>query len=229
MNLLSLTFPELKRLLFVYFCLTGLMAIAFFLIRWGCFDAAWWAAAWQGASSAMTLATIALGAFSRKTWTSPRWSQLLNRPMIHGVWYGHLDSSFLGIDGNRMAPIPIYLVIRQTYLTLSIESFTANQDGESNVEALLQNVRTQALRLSYIFELRRQYNGENKLTLGAGDLKLIDGGRRLRGHYWTNSPTQGTLDLQLKSRYCDGVNSFGDCETSALIHPIYVHGDRRAE
>ena len=112
----------------------------------------------------------------------------MRRPIVHGVWRGTLRSDFRQSDKAQLE-IPIIFVIRQTYLTISIESFTKSQEGESKLEALIQNGRTEATRLCYVFELRRQYQGENKLTTGSGELRLIDNSTRLRGHYWTNTPT----------------------------------------
>jgi hypothetical protein len=152
------------------------------------------------------------------------------QPIVHGVWFGELHTNFKDDNGDAMRPIKIYFAIKQTYLTLAIESFTQSQDGESSVEALLQNTKTQLTRLSYIFELRRQYPGENKLTAGSGELKLVDAGTRLKGHYWTNSPTQGILDLRLVSRHCESVHSYEDAMKASAAHPFSptIHASTQA-
>lgn len=131
----------------------------------------------------------------------------MRRPIVHGVWRGTLRSDYKQ-TGKTLLDIPIVFVIWQTYLTISIESFARFQEGESKLEALIKNGRAEAARLSYVFELRRQYQGENKLTTGAGDLRLINESKNLKGHYWTNSPTFGELQLELLSRECDGVDCF---------------------
>lgn len=51
------------------------------------------------------------------------------------------------------------------------------------------------LRSMYEFHIRKP--DERKLTTGAAELKLIESGKRLRGHYLTNSPTLGFADLNL--------------------------------
>lgn len=70
----------------------------------------------------------------------PRW---IGRPSINGVWIGTLSSDFGQAPGlNAPLIVPIAFLMRQSYLTLSIQSFTATQTGESKVEALMHNIRT---------------------------------------------------------------------------------------
>lgn len=208
MNVLSITYAELERLLKVFGWVTAALAASLAFARWRFFDASLVAAGFQGVTAAITVTTILLGFLARSTWCSPRLARWLSRPIVHGVWIGELRTDFKRPDGSNREPIRIAFVIRQTYLSLSIQSFTASQEGESKLEALVQNAKNESTRLCYTFELLRQYGGENKLTAGSGDLKLLEQGQRLKGHYWTNSPTQGELDLRLVCRDCDGIDSF---------------------
>lgn len=207
MNLLSLTYAEFERLLKGFTIVTIVVAGLILAVRLA-LDTPLPTAAWQAITSALTVTGFAFGLFARRTWNYPLLAKWLGRPIVHGLWRGTLNTSYKRSDGQTVPPIEIAFVIRQTYLSLSIESFTSNQEGESKVEALIQNMRTDATRICYIFELRRQYNGENKLTTGSGELKLLDAGNRLKGHYWTNSPTQGDLELTLVTRDCEGVNCY---------------------
>ncbi|MNF68494.1 hypothetical protein D3C85_491400 [compost metagenome] len=206
MNNLSLTHTELQRLFKVYFWLVVGLAACFYLLHIP-FGYEMLTAAWRSVTYGLACATLLFGAFFKLAWRSPRIAQWMRRPIVHGVWRGTLSSDFRQADKAPLE-IPIIFVIRQTYLTISIESFTKSQEGESKLEALIQNARTEATRLCYVFELRRQYQGENKLTTGSGELRLIDNSIRLRGHYWTNTPTHGDLELELISRDCEGVNCF---------------------
>lgn len=212
MNLLSLTYPELERLLKVFAGVTVVLAVLIGLLRWAAFGASEWAAVWQGVTSALSISTLSFGFFSRMTWTSPRLAKWLGRPIVHGLWRGHLNTSYDAKEGAPPPRIEIAFVVKQTYLTLSIESFTKNQDGESKVEALLQSSKTEATRIGYIYELSKLYQGKSSRTSGAGELKLIEAGKRLKGHYWTNSPTQGSIELDFVTRHIDGVDSFEAAE-----------------
>lgn len=212
MNLLSLTYPELERLLKVFTGVTIVLAALIGLVRWAAFDASELAAVWQGVTIALSISALAFGFFARMTWTSPRLSKWLGRPIVHGLWRGTLETNYKVQGGAPLSTIEIAFVIRQTYLSLSIESFTKNQDGESKVEALLQSSKTEATRIGYIYELRKLYQGKSTQTAGAGELKLLEAGLRLKGHYWTDSPTQGTIDLKFVTREIEGVDSFDAAE-----------------
>lgn len=212
MNLLSLTYQEFERLLKAFTIVTVLLTLLVALVRWLGLGTPVATAAWQGFTFALSVSTLAFGFFARWTWKSPWFAKWLKRPIVHGLWRGTLRTNFRASDGRALPELEIGFVIRQTYLTLSIESYTKGQEGESKVEALIQNAKTEATRVCYIFELRRQYQGENKLTTGAGELKLLDEGRRLKGHYWTNSPTQGDLELSLVTRDCEKADCFEAAE-----------------
>lgn len=217
MNNLSITTAELERLLKVFGWLLGLFWLAAFLIQWKCFNIAASSAAWRAFSPAVGGAILLFGVFYKVAW---RWESLakwMNRPIVHGIWKGELRSDFGLVDKSTLV-IPIYFVVRQTYLTLSVQSFTDKQDGESRLEALLKNSKTEATRLCYVFELRKLYPGANLLTSGAGDLRLLSSGRELKGTYWTNTPTHGELILKLVSRDFDGIESFDDAQNKFSGH-----------
>lgn len=207
MNNLSLTLIEFQRLLKVFAALTLLAWVLIFFIQWQLIGADPLTVGWRSFTFALTIATLAFGVFYKLAWKSPRIARWIGRPIVHGVWRGTLFSDYK-TDKEKPLEIPIFFVIRQTYLTLSLESFTKSQEGESKLEALIRNARTEATRLSYVFELRRQFRGENKLTIGAGELRLQENSTILRGFYWTNTPTHGELKLKLVSRDCDGVDCY---------------------
>lgn len=204
MKLISLTISELKSLFYAYCIITAVLCLIIYLtpLFWG--GNLNLSGFWRAFTTSLTISTFSLGLFANMTWKSERLAKLLGRPIVHGVWRGKLNTNYKG----QQRAIEIAFVIRQTFMSLSIESFTQDQEGESKIEALIRNSKTQATRVCYIFELKRQYNGENKLTTGAGDLKLIEAGKKLKGNYWTNSPTDGDLELILISRECSGIDCF---------------------
>jgi hypothetical protein len=210
MNLVSLTPSELERLLKVFGYFTFVVSCIIFGLRYWFSDSFSLFHIWQAVASGLTVSVICFGFFSKMQWTSPKLARWLKRPVIHGLWRGTLNSNHATATNN---PIEIFFVIKQTYMTLSIESFTRSQDGESKIEALIQNPKTDAFRVCYIFELKRTYSGENKLTTGSGDLKLIDGGKKLKGNYWTNSPTHGDIELSLITRTCSDIDCFESAES----------------
>ncbi len=215
MSHLSLTTAEFERLLKVFGILLGLLGLACFLIQWKCLHTPAPSAAWKAFSSALTSGVILFGIFSKVAWRWERLASWLSRPIVHGIWKGELRSDFGTVDGNPLI-IPIFFVVRQTYLTLSVQSFTERQEGESRLEALLKSSKTDVTRLCYVFELRKLFSGANALTSGAGELKLAGDQLTLRGTYWTNTPTHGDIYLELVSRNCEGIASFEDVQKKFL-------------
>lgn len=212
MTPVTLTFSELIRLLKVFTYATLLIAAILTLGRCVLFEDPLVTAALQSASASVLLVALGLGSISKVAWTSPTLARWLGRPMVHGLWWGTLYTDYRAEVNRLHAPIPIAFVIRQNYFFLSIQSFTENQQASSTMEALRKDDKTSDTHLSYVFEMRRLAYAENKLTTGYGELTLQDSGQCLVGHYWTNSPTQGRLELMLVSRGCDDVNSFAVAE-----------------
>jgi hypothetical protein len=212
MKLLTLTYEEFLRLLKVFAAVALGFAALFLIARWHLLGAWSWSTAWQPITASLTLTAFVFGVLANMTWDSPRLARWLSHPTVHGVWLGQLNSNYKAPEGGSAQPIDIVFVIKQTYLTVSIESFTKTQDGGSTLEALVRNVKTNTTELRYVFELRRYFKGENRHTAGCGELRLVDSGRRLKGHYWTNSPTQGNIELQLKTRDCSRVESYEAAE-----------------
>jgi hypothetical protein len=162
------------------------------------------------ASSALVGVTLLFWAFYKWCWRWGRIPRWIGRPSIHGVWIGSLSSDFGRDKGELPLVVPIAFVVRQSYLTLSIQSFTATQTGESKVEALMHNARTDATRLAYVFELKNEYPGESSLVHGAGDLLLASGDNVLQGHYWTSTPSNGNLRLRRVCADCGDLRQFDD-------------------
>ena len=163
-------------------------------------------AVWTGIGA---VGTAIVGMFLlKRPWRSARLARWAGRPLVHGVWFGRLTSDFVDGTGKARSEIPVAFVIRQTCLGYSIVSHTKLQDSETLVESLEVDHKTDIVRLRYIYEFLVMQNGERKLTMGAAELKVLDGGTRLRGHYVTNSPTRGAADLQLVQRKVRGVDTF---------------------
>lgn len=176
-------------------------------------------------------AGVAIGVASCIFWMFYRWCwrvgplpTWLGRPIVHGIWIGKLSSDYGRDIGSAPFEKHIVFVVRQTYLTLSIQSFTDRQVGESKVEALIQNKRTSSTRLAYVYELKNQYAGQSTLVNGAGDLNLISKASTalfLKGAYWTSSPTHGNLCLRRISDECEGIAEFSDAVRRWPLGPLW--------
>lgn len=178
----------------------------------------------RAASSAVAISGCVFWVFHRYAWRLWKFPEWLRRPVVSGTWAGSLTSDYKAEGDHSNVPIvlPIVFVIRQTFMTISIQSFTERQAGESRVEALILNPRTGHFRLAYVFELKNEYPGHNRLTNGAGDLRLYGDGTELRGQYWTDSPTHGTINLLKVDESSDSVQRFEDAKKKWPDHPAWT-------
>ncbi|MGY1490628.1 hypothetical protein ACW4YW_14565 [Methylobacillus pratensis] len=196
-----------KALLFVAITTVVIGSLAG-LIRHFAFGANGTQALMVGLMSGATWAVaVSIWAF-RRPWKTEWIANWTGRPIIHGVWFGSLLTNYGTSDDKPTEPIPIAFVIKQTFLGYSLLSYTENQDSRTLIESLLVDDQHDTAHIRYMYEFYIRKPNERKLTTGAAELKLIEGGKRLRGHYLTNSPTQGLADLTLVQRECKGIDTF---------------------
>lgn len=158
----------------------------------------------SGASWAVIFSTWVF----RRTWTWGWLAWLTGRPIIHGVWFGHLDTSYESSDASVGKRIPIAFVIKQTFLTYSLLSYTERQDSVTLAETLDVDDKHHTVQLRYMYRFQIMRANERKQTTGAGELKLVEGGKRLKGNYLTDSPTHGSINLVFVQREVDGIDTF---------------------
>lgn len=208
---LSVTSSDLERLAKLSAVLGTIAAALAVAARWEALSTAPFSVIGPAISAALAAPTLVILIVRKIEWKYPWLSKLLGRRMVHGLWWGELDSDYVKNSGDApLPPIPIAFVIRQTYLTLSIRSYTSALPGESILETLHAHPVTGDANLRYAYQMTRRANAENKATLGYGDLVLGGEDRKLAGHYWTNSPSTGRIRLTLLTRDCNDVRSFED-------------------
>lgn len=210
---LSITSSDLARLAKLSAILGTIAAALVMMTRWTAFQASPVLVLGQAISAALAAPTLIMLIVRKLKWKYPWLSRLLGRRMVHGLWWGELNSDYVKNSGDApLPPIPIAFVIRQTYLTLSIRSYTSALPGESILETLHAHPVTGDANLRYVYQMIRRANAENKATLGYGDLVLGGEDKELVGDYWTNSPSTGRICLTLLTRDCDDIRSFTDAQ-----------------
>jgi SMODS-associating 2TM, beta-strand rich effector domain len=204
----SLSTGELKKaLLFVSLMTVGVGA-AVGLVRHYAFGADPTAALVVGLVSGASWSVLFSSWALRRTWTWNWLAWATGRPIIHGVWFGHLCTNYESHDGSVGKRIPIAFVIRQTFLGYSLLSYTERQDSVTLAETLDVDDKHDTVHLRYMYRFQIMRENERKQTTGAGELKLIENGTKLKGHYLTDSPTQGSAELALVQREVDGIDTF---------------------
>ncbi len=216
MTPVSLTYDDLIRLIRVSIVVAFLAAVGILAWRWEELQSSPARVLIQSAFTGIGAPPLLVLALSKLAWTRKWLSWLLGRRMVHGLWWGDLRTDFRPAGASEaMAPIPIAFVIKQTYFFLSIQSYTATQPAHSTQESLVVEPRSERARLQYVFEMQRLAFGEDKITFGYGDLRLTASDTHLEGHYWTNSPTRGSIHLDLVTNKFSKIDSFADAKRVA--------------
>lgn len=211
----SLTYAELLRLIKYCGYVVAVIATAVLLLRLGELKNEPLKVIWQSITAGLFVPPLLIWALSKLKWKYPKLATLMGRRMVHGLWWGELRSEYRATpDADLMPPIPIAFVVRQSYFFLTIQSYTRGLPGESTMEKLTVEPRSTIGRLQYAFEMKRMRGAENKYTVGGGDLQLTSEDTRLQGFYWTSSPSQGHISLELLTRDCSGIGSFADAENA---------------
>lgn len=168
---------------------------------------------WQSISTALAAPPLLIWGLSKLKWKHPKLAWFMGKRMVHGLWWGELNTEFKPTEGTGpLPPIPIAFVVQQSYFFLTIQSYTPSLPARSTLETMVVEPRSSIAQLQYVFEMRRLQDAEDKLTTGYGDLRLTSGDKRLEGYYWTNSPTRGHISLDLVTRDFVGIDSFADAE-----------------
>jgi len=100
--------------------------------------------------------------FFRSGWKWPGLRLTFDRPRIEGTWVGCLQSNWQD-DGSTADPgllLPIVFVIRQTFSTLVIQSFTRKQEGLSDTARLVVRPESNTIYVAYTYALRRGKLGQ---------------------------------------------------------------------
>lgn len=142
---------------------------------------------------------LLLGTFDKWLWRlSLLQGWFVKRPVIRGSWQAILRSNWVDPStGKGIEPIDGFMIIHQTYSSLSLRLLT----GESSSELIGAEVITLAdgtMRIAGVYrnEPRQLLRERSPIHNGAILLEII--GRPvtcLRGHYWTDRNTSGEIEL----------------------------------
>lgn len=204
----SLSTNELKKALLFVSISTGVIGGVVGLIRHYAFGADATEALVLGLISGASWAVLFSTWVFRLPWTYGWLAWLTGRPIIHGVWFGYLDTSYESGDESVGKRIPIAFVIKQTFLTYSLLSYTERQDSVTLAETLDVDEKHNTIHLRYMYRFQIMRATERKQTTGAGELKLIEGGTKLKGNYLTDSPTHGSVELVFVQSQVDRIDTF---------------------
>jgi SMODS-associating 2TM, beta-strand rich effector domain len=148
--------------------------------------------------------SIALGLFDRWIWRIP-WLHpwFVSRPNLQGTWKGAVIPFGIDVEsGETNVPIQAYLVIRQTYSSISIRLLTK----ESSSELLAGNIVESPDKLHTVFGTYRntprlQKREESPIHYGGLFLDVREvPASALDGQYWTDRNTRGELHFDRREK-----------------------------
>ncbi len=163
-----------------------------------------WAAIKLVPSAISIYAVIAL-AFTQWMW---RWrifqGWLIKVPDLQGTWRGELKSDWIDpTTQQRIVPIPVVLVVRQTFSSINCRLMTAESTSYSTTAAINLAPDDKDLYLTYNYTNRPKATIRDRSAIhdGAAILKVINRPRRvLEGEYWTSRKTRGEIVLNFESK-----------------------------
>jgi hypothetical protein len=149
-------------------------------------------------SVAVLAATLLLGIWERFLWHIGPAQRLKSVPRdVRGTWKGEMASKWVPDGKRKPAPAkPVYLVIRQTFSTVSVRLISDEGGSKSSLGRLLVADHQAKLDYMYLNEPHLRVEPRSRMHHGATSLEVI--GRpvtRLTGRFWTDRETQGTLEL----------------------------------
>lgn len=148
-----------------------------------------------------TVLTVALVAFDRLLWRLPWLSKLHGVPNLNGTWIGHVDSLRLTPEDSKKTPIRGAIVVRQTYTSLYVRMFTAEQTSVS-VAAGLESEADGRVVMNYLYRSEPQLSVQDRSRIHYGGARcaLIGEANELDGSYWTDRNSKGELKFLRISR-----------------------------
>jgi SMODS-associating 2TM, beta-strand rich effector domain len=143
--------------------------------------------------------------FDKWAWKWPRVRDWHHTPRVEGLWLASLTphaDSHIPEGGNR-GPIEAYVVIEQTFWTISIAQFTAESASYSRTATFLRHGQSAQRTLSYLYDNdpRQEHRPRSPRHVGACELRTPRGcPSSLEGSYFTDRYTQGEMTLTLIDR-----------------------------
>ena len=155
-------------------------------------------------STVITVVLYAVMAFDLWLWKIPLlhgW--FVKRPVIDGTWKVEIRSNWKNpATGKDIAPVEGYMVVRQTFSTLSLRLLTEESSSELvGTEIVCSADGLYCVSGVYRNEPRFQVRDRSEIHYGAVWLRIVDEPvKQVLGHYWTDRETAGEMDLLTRQK-----------------------------
>jgi hypothetical protein len=133
-----------------------------------------------------------------------------HKPYVAGTWRGQLTSFRRDEQDKQISSVhDIVLVVRQTFLTVTITLLSEQSRSRSSAATIVQKQSGDyQLYYQYQNEPSMQYRDQGSQIHIGGSVIQVGGDKpnRLTGEYWTSRDTKGTYEVTLLGR--EVMNSF---------------------
>jgi hypothetical protein len=156
-------------------------------------------------SAAGTVAAVTWflwGVFKRWLWKLPflqGW--LVKIPNLNGTWTGEMQSTWVDPETNAgIPPIPTTATITQTLTTITVDFQTGEMESQSVVADISCDSHRRIAEIKYIYQSEPDATVRSRSEMHYGSAKLAvktgGGVKKLKGDYWTDRKTTGTISLK---------------------------------
>lgn len=153
---------------------------------------------------AITIYVGLLFIFTKWGWKLPIFEGWLVRfPNLQGTWEGVLETTWKNGSGENLPSIPMILVIKQSFSSISCVMYTKESTSYSTTAQINEDDDSGVFRLSYNYTNRSKSTIRDRSPIhdGAAILKISTKPERcLEGEYWTSRKTTGNIDLKFKEK-----------------------------
>lgn len=171
----------------------------------------------------LSIDLVLFGLFVSFLWKLPIFKHwLVPFPNLNGTWKGHIHTTWIDPKtGERPAPIPAILAIKQSFLKVSCVMRTGEMTSRSLVAGFLLDHDNQLKRLYYIYdsnpieavkERSPEHSGTMSFDVAEGPRK---GEFMLTGSYWTGRKTTGDIEMRFWKK--EHVNTYPE---ELGVHPV---------
>ncbi|MEY4066519.1 MAG: hypothetical protein RIR26_2727 [Pseudomonadota bacterium] len=155
-------------------------------------------------STALSIMSIFAFGFIKWFWKIPflpEW--LVPIPNLNGTWTGQLHSTWVHPETKeRIGPIPVALVIDQTFLRCTCTLYTKESSSISYESGfVIGDDNSKRLSFNYTNTAKVVHRERSQTHNGTALLKIVNHPHRaLEGEYWTTRKTTGDILLKFETK-----------------------------
>lgn len=147
-------------------------------------------------TSGISITVAAWVAFIKWGWRWPFLKTLFDRPDLSGTWIGEFNTDWKNEEGLGVPKAPFVAVVRQTFLTVHVTTYTKTFVGYSYSESLILSFERGVKHLVYLYSQDPTSIGLPQNRRGATQFRIVESKKtKLEGHYWSNEKTTGYISL----------------------------------